>query len=267
MPNTSGGWIGGLLVLASALVSGCASSSDSTAPGASGTRAATAGAGELGGTGGSGAAASGTSGIPTSGNGGAAGELTAEQGGTSNAGPQPEDGGVRDTTQNIFVSQISIGQGGGAPLCLPRALPYGEPPDDSEVNCFIAEFKPDSCDCTRAGRTVIEVRDLIASKRQLESSGACGGSTGVDCDSFCACDISQTVGSDLDSCLNDVVPAQAANGFCVIDLMRSDQSGAPDPLGSPELVAECPMNQKRRLRFVGAGAPAGNAKLFLGCWQ
>jgi hypothetical protein len=102
-------------------------------------------------------------------------------------------------------------------------------------------------------------------------TGGCGGDSGASCDTFCGCEIEQTPGvatdhgSDLYACQNEVTAAASVDGFCVIDQGRTDESGAPAPLGNPAIVADCPANEKRLLRFVGAGWPATGAMAFIGC--
>jgi hypothetical protein len=69
----------------------------------------------------------------------------------------------------------------------------------------------------------------------------------------------------LYACQNDVTTPTNVVGFCLIDQMLTDDGGAPAPLGNPELVAECPSNERRLLRFVGAETPAAGSLIFLGC--
>ena len=103
------------------------------------------------------------------------------------------------------------------------------------------------------------------------SSGACGGASGLGCDTVCACEIVQVPGTardqntDLYACQNELTPRASINGYCLIDLTRMDLNGAFVPLGNPELVADCPQNTKRWLRFLGAGFPSAGATSFIGC--
>jgi hypothetical protein len=112
---------------------------------------------------------------------------------------------------------------------------------------------------------------LTATTKQMQSTGSCGGSSSVSCDSLCGCEIIQTPGvasdqsSELYACQNELTVAASVNGFCVIDQMLTDASGAPAPLGNPAIVAQCPSNNKRLLRAVGAGTPASGATTFIAC--
>ena len=210
---------------------------------------------------------------------GSAGKVVTAAGGSSGAGAQNGDSGAAGTSsdsggaQNIFIDQIVFSEGGGPPRCLPRALPVGSPgsADDGQVACVIAELKRDSCDCSQPARAPLAADVLTATRRQLQSTGSCGGDDGVSCDSFCGCAIVQTAGvasdhsSDLYACQNDLAMPAGVDGFCVIDQGRTDASGAPAPLGNANIVAECPANEKRLLRFVGAGQPASGATAFIGC--
>jgi hypothetical protein len=257
-----------LLLAAGAIVNACSSSTDGSvhgSAGAAGTGASAAGATS---SANAGAAGQASAGATASANAGAAGEVSAGAADelTAGAAGQGETGGAGGA-RNIFVDQVVLEQGGGPPRCLPRSLPEGRPASAGQVSCSIAEFKAGSCDCTQAGRTALSAVELPAFEQKLMTSGACGGTSGVRCDTFCGCEIQQTSGADLDACQNDLTPAATANGFCVIDLMHTDENGAPAPLGNPALVSQCPANEKRLLRFVNAGQPAPDATLFIGCWN
>jgi hypothetical protein len=169
--------------------------------------------------------------------------------------------------------QLSLGQGGGPPRCFPRPLPSGLPGSDHDglLSCFVAELKPGSCDCGETARVPLPSASFTAAVKQLAASGTCGGSSGVSCDTLCGCGIVQATGtasdhgSELYACQNDLTPAPSVNGFCLVDQTRTDASGAPAPLGNPAIVAECPSNYQRLLRFVGAATPASGANVLLGC--
>lgn len=188
-----------------------------------------------------------------------------------------ESGGVGDSggVQNRFIDQIVLGQAGGPPKCLPRSLGAGLPgrDDDGRVPCAIGELKPSACDCSQPARAPLSASLLSALRQKMRTSGACDTSTTVSCDTLCGCEIVQTPGlasdpgSELHACQNELSPGASVAGFCEIDQMRTDASGAPAPLGNPELVAQCPSNEKRLLRFVGAGEPASEASSFISCSQ
>ena len=261
MPKTGGRARYVLLLLAAGgVANACSSSSDGSVHGASGAAGTeTSAAGSTSSANG-GATAEMTAGATASANAGEAGEQNA---GAAGQGDTDGAGGAR----NIFVDQVVLGQGGGPPRCLPRSLPHGQATSAGQVSCFIAEFKTGACDCTQPARSTLSAAYLPALEQKLMTSGACGGTSGISCDTFCGCEIQQTSGADLDACQNDLTPAATADGFCVIDLMHTDENGAPAPLGNPALVSQCPANEKRLLRFVNAGQPAPDATLFIGCWN
>lgn len=273
MRKPSGGRLGLVLGLASALVSACSSSSNGDPHGASGATGAAAGASAHGGT----SSSAGTAGAAIVAEGGTAdgGAHSGASGASGDSGASGESGGAGGAggAQNVFVAQLVLSDGGGPPHCLPRSLPIGPPGtgEDGRVPCWIAELKPGACDCSRTARASLNASILSATRNQLQSSGNCGGDTGVSCDSFCGCEIVQAPGlasdssSELYACQNDLTVPANVDGFCVIDQGRTDASGAPAPLGNPALVAECPTSQKRLLRFVGAGEPANEATVFIAC--
>ena len=205
-------------------------------------------------------------------------------GGASDGGAQSGDSGASGEsggataageggTQNFFVAQIVQTQGDGPQRCLPRPLTVGLPgsADDGRVLCQIAELKSGSCDCSQTARAPLRASVLAAMRKQLQSTAICGGDSGVNCDTFCGCEIDQTPGvasergSMLYACQNELSVTDGVDGFCLIDQGRTDESGAPAPLGNSAIVAECPANQKRLLRFVGAGEPASGALTFIAC--
>jgi len=281
MWSSSGRW-GGVLAFSGALVAACGSSSAGDPHAAAGSGAAgaftRAGDGNGNGAGGANASggASGTSGETGARGGGvnANGGASGTPGGAGAAGAAQSGGmGGAGGAQNVFLAQLSLGQGGGPPRCFPRSLPSGLPgtPNDGQVSCFVAELKPGSCDCAQTARAPLPAAFLTAAVKQLAATGSCDGSSGVSCDALCGCEIVQASGtasnqsSDLYACQNELTPAPSVDGFCFIDQTRTDESGAPAPLGNPAIVAECPSNDQRLLRFVGAASPASGANMLLGC--
>jgi len=275
MPKANAGRVGWALVLTSALLGACASSSNGEPHGAAGAAGAANSSGSAGVSGG--AAGQGGEAPQSGGHAGHAGHAAGATGGNgASAGVATggDAGGSGDLGPgSIFVDQIVVAQGGGAPRCLPRELPSGLPgtSEDGRVRCLVAEFKAESCDCSQAGHAPIREQAVATMTTALQSTGVCGGNTGPSCDSFCGCEIVQAPGiasdsgSELYACQNELTTAEGVDGFCLIDQARVDANGAPAPLGNAALVAECPKNWKSLLRFVGAGYPASSAMLFIGC--
>ncbi|MEO6602045.1 MAG: hypothetical protein ABIQ16_19350 [Polyangiaceae bacterium] len=137
--------------------------------------------------------------------------------------------------------------------CLPRAIQTD--PTTHQVLCTMIEAQVSGCgDCTAQGRAPADPDIAAAVRRQLKDSGHCDGPKQPACSTFCQCEIKQEEGPDLEACRqNHDVPA----GFCYVD----------DPTST--LVAGCPANDKRLLRFVGGSdgskTPAPGAIAFIAC--
>jgi len=261
--------------------SASAGSDESEAAGA-GTSGASAGVSSGAGRGGSTAGVSSgagrggsTAGGSTAGGSTAGGSVTGGStagGSTAQSGGAPGGIGSGGTLGNVYIDEIRVAIGGG-PLCLPRPLSFGATgsPEEGRSACAIGELGFGACDCSLPGHAPVPSTLLSAFKTKAQQDQSCGGTTPVDCDTACACEIVQPAGtsrdmsSDLYACLNDVTPPPSLAGFCVIDQQHVDGAGAPAPIGSAELVAQCPSDERRRIRFVGDGIPATGAMLYLAC--
>jgi hypothetical protein len=138
--------------------------------------------------------------------------------------------------------------------CLPRAFEVDE---NGRMGCRIAEVAFDSCDCSAPGRSPATAADVTELESQLLAYNYCGGDTGIDCASLCACELHQFQGDDLAACQNDPAEAEDLHGFCYVD----PAAGA----GSPVLVAGCSANQQRKLRFLGQDVPAADKLTMIIC--
>jgi len=155
---------------------------------------------------------------------------------------------------------------------LPRELPFGATgsPNEGRVACTIAELHFDACDCEQPGRAALSADLLVAFSSYAEQSQSCGGASGLDCAAACGCELIQLPGtaadasSELYACQNDVTPPEDLAGFCVIDQEHRGASG-PAPIGNPEIVANCPANTHRRIRFVGQDLLSTDAAVFITC--
>jgi hypothetical protein len=143
-----------------------------------------------------------------------------------------------------------------APLCWPLPLTTDA---DRRVDCRVHEARLEaSCDCGAPGRSPTSDTDLAGIRAQMIEHGICGGQTGVDCNTLCACDVQQFEGEDLEYCQNDYDDDGTRYGFCFVD----PGQGA----GDPALVQGCPADQKRSMRFLGEGvATAPNGLSFITC--
>lgn len=140
--------------------------------------------------------------------------------------------------------------------CLPR--PLSADPDTGKVPCAVVEATSgaDGCDCGTPGRSPANAQIDPAVRKQLAESGLCGGGSGIDCGSYCLCEITQHEGGDLQTCQTSVDPAGVAPGYCYVDANLGEAQA--------EIVKDCPATQKRLLRFAG-GIPAQGSVTFIAC--
>jgi len=146
--------------------------------------------------------------------------------------------------------------------CLPRPLTTDTDPaspDFGTVPCSIVEALPANdaaCACDpESGRLELASADLRgAVQDHLENTGYCRGGELPLCD-YCFCEIRQFEGPDLDACRTQA-DLTGPPGYCYLD----EAAGA-----DPALLAACPTDQKRRLRFVGNDVPHKDALTFVAC--
>jgi hypothetical protein len=132
--------------------------------------------------------------------------------------------------------------------CFPRVLPA----DAGQTACTVLEARagdPCTCDPARA-RLPVPATDTCW-VQAIQSSPAV-----PPAGSLCLCEIPQASGSALSSCLQDLDPQ--GDGFCFVD-------PAEDATANPALVAGCPTNEQRALRFIGQGVPAPGSSAFVAC--
>jgi hypothetical protein len=215
-------------------------------------------AGGTNGTGGTGPDGGGGLGA-VAGNGGTGGDTTGGSGGMAGSGGSP------------FIG-VDLLRPPDPRRCLPSPLTVGGPgtPEDGRVFCSVLEISRAACDCTGPGRAPAQEAETTAAKDFLMDYGLC--EPDFDCTDLCGCEILQPAGTAADpssalyACQNEVtLDDPDLVGFCYIDLERVDGTGAPAPLGNPEIVAQCPSVSRRQLRFVGADTPAANALTVLIC--
>jgi len=147
--------------------------------------------------------------------------------------------------------------------CLPRPLTADTDPaspDFGTVPCSIVEVEPAggaACACDpESGRLDVASADLSGAVREhLVSLGYCREGELPLCD-YCFCEIRQFEGPDLDACRTEA-DLSGPPGYCYLD----EAAGA-----DPALLADCPTDQKRRLRFVGDDVPHKDALAFVACY-
>jgi hypothetical protein len=246
--------VGTLGFAAAVVTGGCGTSSGDQQSGSAGAAAvAGAGAGETGGGAGVSGAAAGSSGHASGGSAMASGGVAG-------------DGG---SVANVYIDLLRTNV---VDACFPRELPFGATgsPNEGRVACTIGELHFGACDCEQPGRAPLAGALLTAFKGSAEQMQACGVGTNVDCAAACGCELIQLSGtavdaaSDLYACQNDVTPPADLAGYCVIDQEHMDENG-PAPIGNAEIVANCPRDWHRRVRFVGPGVPSTDGYTYIAC--
>ena len=98
----------------------------------------------------------------------------------------------------------------------------------------------------------------------------CGGTTGIDCSTLCACEIPQATDGALKACQYDesTVPldpeiqspnGQPVSGWCYV----SPEQG----FGAEALVNQCPAGMRQNLRLLGSAISAPDEHLFAICGE
>jgi hypothetical protein len=167
---------------------------------------------------------------------------------------EQNDYGYRPAVAAI-INRLKTKLGG---QCLPRQL---TPDAEGNVACLILEARhlagSDHCSCdAKNGRIPVSEEhkqaQTAAEKDDLNETAKWN----------CFCEIPQTAGEQRKACQTSIAdPPQAGgkdvNGWCYVD----PAAGA----GSKELVETCSASEKRKVRFVGNGAGASGATLFITC--
>ncbi|HEY3493118.1 MAG TPA: hypothetical protein VGK73_00475 [Polyangiaceae bacterium] len=165
-----------------------------------------------------------------------------------NYGYNPAIGGILDRLRE-----------GIGPTCIERDLPAEQTADGERTTCAVIEaHRAEACECDESlGRMEPSDDDVGDALGQLRSDHQCGDTTGIDCDSFCLCEIRELEGDDLSACQNELVEPTESHGFCYIDT----QSGTVNPA----IVRSCPGYAKRALRFTGEGVVTDGAFALVVC--
>lgn len=172
-------------------------------------------------------------------------------------GENATDFGYRPAIGAI-IDRLKTALGG---QCLPRTL---VPDNEGNVPCLILEGRNTqgqgcTCDPAKARAEIPDGSDKAKAKKvALEDPIA--KKAGLDC----FCEITQTAGAERDACQNDLaepplVSGAPVNGWCYVDATTTPATG------NVEIVAKCPENERRIIRFVGAGEAQTGATLFITC--
>jgi hypothetical protein len=155
--------------------------------------------------------------------------------------------------------------------CLPRTL---TPDKTGEVACLILEATTVSsanesacnlCKTTPGRQPVSTTHQPAVQAALLDPSAKMAGWN-------CFCEIPQTTGPDcttdcnpgLEDCQTATV--SMANGWCYVDPSTAPSTFTPDEIKEEKsLVSKCPPTEQHDIRFVGNGAAATGATLFITC--
>jgi len=158
-------------------------------------------------------------------------------GGTAACGDGGAGGGLGQVVYEPFVPGP----------CSQRAM---QEDDNGQAFCTLFEVAPGDQGCAAAGRAPLCRPDVVASVEEYDP--------GLEGSAFCA--LEQLSGEALVACKQDVEEPSGVSGWCYL----SAELGAFT--GNPELVADCPETEKRRVRFIGMGTlPRDGGQLFLFC--
>ena len=155
---------------------------------------------------------------------------------------------------NSIIDRLKEELGG---QCLPRKL---NPDEEGFVSCLVLEASKTTGECCTAPGRVEITETLDGAPNPLYNAvKAAQDDEFADPDWNCFCEIEQLAGNN--DCLTNKDPQAAAqgDGWCYID------GQATPPVGDPELVATCPPDERRLIRFVGGGDPVSGSTVFITC--
>lgn len=160
---------------------------------------------------------------------------------------------------NTIVDRLKEQLGG---QCLPRKLTVD--PETGGVDCLVIEATQAAGDCKcGAGREAIAETNSDGSPNAAYNAvKAAQTSDFANPNWNCFCEIEQlTKDPDKKECQNtdDPKASTQGDGWCYIDAAPDNQ------IGNPDLVAGCPEDEKRLVRFVGEGEPKTGATVFVTC--
>lgn len=159
---------------------------------------------------------------------------------------------------NTIIDRLKEELGG---QCLSRKLTADA---DGNVPCLVLEaaVTHGNCNCDPAkGRS--EIPETVDGQPNPTYNAVLAAKEGEfnNKDWDCFCEINQLTADQRTTCQNEPDPQAAAqgDGWCYID------GASVPPVGDPALVASCPPDERRLIRFVGAGDPAVGTTVFVTC--
>ena len=137
--------------------------------------------------------------------------------------------------------------------CLPRELVADE---QGKVPCSVIEVRPQGAICDGArNRTPADANIAKAAQGRLRQEGICGAANQPPCGAFVFC----TLGDAGEACHRN--GEQPTAGWCYVDPAQNQNDDA-------SLVAKCPDNEQRIIRFVDPDnrTPEPDAKVLIACF-
>ncbi len=140
----------------------------------------------------------------------------------------------------------------------PASLDFGRVPCE-----VVAVSEPGTpCDCSLPGRTEPSAQAREQVLGALESQHSCGADTGVACESYCMCGLSQFSGTSLDTCQTATTLGAPGGGGIVSGWCYVDPA---EGFGSYDVVASCPVGNERNVRVLGGATPREGETLYSIC--
>lgn len=163
---------------------------------------------------------------------------------------------------NTIVDRLKVQLGG---QCLPRKLTVD--PETGEVPCLVIEARElggggTCCDPAEGRVEIPETLSDGTTNPTYNAVLAAQQSNFANDDWNCFCEIQQlSTGDAATECRENSDPdnANQGDGWCYID------ATTVPPVGNPDLVSTCPADERRLVRFVGAGDPKAGATVFVTC--
>jgi hypothetical protein len=151
--------------------------------------------------------------------------------------------------------------------CLPRSLSVVKTDVSAKVQCIIVEASrtEHACEEKDARLPVDNATVSAAVRERLSQVGRCGAAPLPACDKLTLCEIKQIVDvNEQRACMTQ--EGASGNGWCYVD---ADKLGEFN-LGGAEaqanaLLDRCPATAKRKLRWLGNGAPNTGTDTFYAC--
>ncbi|WP_437540891.1 hypothetical protein WME97_25630 [Sorangium sp. So ce367] len=140
--------------------------------------------------------------------------------------------------------------------CLRRTL---TPEAGGEVACLILEARNSqgACSCADIPARADVTEEHAAAKEEVLADPI-AAAAGWDC----VCEIEQLAGAEGEACRHDAsddveTGGEPVHGWCYVDPANGR--------GDPAIVASCPADERRKIRFVGRGEAQQGATLFIAC--